>query len=453
MFHIDTILKDKKHIHFIGIGGSGIYPIVQILHSKGFFITGSDNNEGDTIDALRKIGIQVFIGQSEKNIIGADVIIYSAAIMQDNPELIAAKNANIPLIERAKMLDMITNLFTHAICIAGTHGKTTTSSMATQILMEHHFDPSAIIGGKLEAIGGNGRVGNSQYMICESCEYKDTFLQLNPDVAVILNIEEDHLEYFKNLENIIASFHKFAALASKSIIINGDDENTRKAINGIKKEVITFGFEPTNDYYPENIILNGMAYAFDLMHKKEKLCTIQLSVPGKHNISNAICACACAISCGATPTQCASALPNYTGAGRRFEKIAQINGITIVDDYAHHPTEITVTLKAAKEMPYRKVWAVFQPFTYSRTSLLLDDFSTALCVADYVVMSEIMGGREHNTYNIYTKDLAEKIPNAVWFETFDEIATYVMSHAQEGDLVLTMGCGDIYKCAKIMAKK
>lgn len=450
----ETILNGKKHIHFIGIGGSGMYPLVQILHAKGYQITGSDNNETDTLNAERKMGIQITMGQRAENIQGADLIVHTAAIMKDNPELIAALASDIPVIERSVLLGIVTKHYHNAVCISGTHGKTTACSMLTQILLGAGKDPTAVIGGKLPAIGGNGRVGQSDIMVCESCEFVDTFLHLAPDYAVILNVDADHLDYFGTLENIIKSFHKFAAMATKKLLVNGDDANTLKAIEGLAQPVVTFGRGAGNEITCQNIeVKPGIHTEFDLIVRGDTAVRITLHVPGEHNILNALAACACALELGVSPQEIAENLEQFGGAGRRFEVLGKVGEVTIADDYAHHPAELKVTLEAAKQMQFRKVWAVFQPFTYSRTAMLLDDFARVLAIADHVVLSEIMGSREVNTYNIYSKDLADKIEGCVWFDSFQEIADYVMAHAQPGDLVITLGCGDIYKCAKLMLKK
>lgn len=448
------ILKGKKHIHFIGIGGSGMFPIAQILHSQGYYLTGSDNNETETLDAVRKMGIPVFLGQSAENIDGADLIVHTAAIMEDNPELIAARNSGVPVLERSDLLGLISTWYNNAICVSGTHGKTTTSSMLVQMFVEEGVDLSCVIGGKLPSIGGSGRCGKSDTMVCEACEFVDTFLKLAPDVSIILNIDEDHLDYFKTLDNIIVSFRKFCNNTSKAIIVNGDDVNSMKAVEGITgKDIITFGFADTNDYYPVIKKTSGMQTDFELYHKNKKLCDLSIHVPGKHNVLNAVAAAAAAIYSGVSLEGIALGLQTFRGAIRRFEKIAEVNGITIVDDYAHHPAEIAVTLKAAKSLDFKRVWAVHQPFTYSRTYLLLNDFAEVLQIADKVVLTEIMGSREKNTYNIYAKDLSDKIPDSVWYNTFDEVVDYVAENAREGDLVITLGCGDVYKVAKKLAKK
>ena len=315
-------------------------------------------------------------------------------------------------------------------------------------------DPTAVIGGKLPLIDSHGRTGNSETMVCEACEFVDTFLDLSPDVAVILNIDEDHLDYFKTLDNIIKSFHKFSLLTTNTLIYNGDDENTVKAVDGVEKKKITFGFDSKNDYYPENIRYNRGSFGeFDVMHEGEKLTRLSLKIPGTHNILNALAAFAAAVNAGCTAEECKNGIESFKGAGRRFEILGEINGITIADDYAHHPNELEATLNAVMKMGYHTVWAVFQPFTYSRTKILFDDFVRVLGIPDRLVMTEIMGSRERNTYNIYTKDLADKIPGSVWFNTFEEVTDYIVKNAKSGDIVITLGCGDIYKAAKMMVKE
>ncbi len=452
---MEDFLTGKKHIHFIGIGGSGMYPLAQILHSKGFYLTGSDNNETETLELVRKMGIPVFIGQCAENIEGADLIVYTAAIMNDNPELIAARESGVTTVERADLLGLITGRYGNSICVSGTHGKTTTSSMLTQIFLSEKVDISAVIGGKLKSIGGSGVAGSSDTMVCEACEFMDHFLKLSVDVAVILNVDEDHLDYFKNLDNIIASFRKFCNNASKAVIINGDDENSMKAVEGVKgKDIITFGHSNKNMWYPENIVHSGnLETSFDIMFKGSLFCKAVIHVPGEHNVINAVAAAAAAQYSGVSAEGIAKGLDEFKGAGRRFEKYGEYNGITIVDDYGHHPAEIAATLKTAKGMSFKRVWAVHQPFTYSRTFILMDDFAKALSIADKVVLTEIMGSREKNTYNVYAKDLCDKIDGCVWFPEFEQVADYVYKNAEEGDLIITLGCGDVYKVARLICKK
>ena len=443
------ILNGKKQFHFIGIGGSGMFPIVQILHSEGYHITGSDNNESDTLELVKKLDIPVMMGQKAQNIKDADLVIYSAAIMNDNEELLAARASGVPVLERSIILGMITRRYPNAICISGTHGKTTASSMLTQILFDAGFDPTAVIGGKLPIIGGNGRAGKSDIMVCEACEFVDTFLQLTPDTAVILNIDEDHMDYFKTMDNLIKSFKKFCNLTTKIIIANGDDPEVMVAISEVEKPVILFGYSDKNDYYSQNIQYHkGIHTTFELMHKGKNLGEVAIYVPGKHNVLNAVASIVSAMSAGVSFEQAKAGIAGFKGAGRRFELLGVRKGITVVDDYAHHPAEIKVNLDAAKGMQFKRVIAIHQPFTYSRTKLHLDYFAEVLKIADVVILSEIMGSREKNTVNIFAKDLSDKIEGCVWFDTFDEIAQHVCSIAQEGDLIITLGCGDVYKVAK-----
>lgn len=453
---MENFLTGKKHIHFIGIGGSGMYPLAQILHTKGYYLTGSDNNETSTLEAVRKMGIPVTLGQRAENIEGADLIVFSAAIMEDNPELIAARKAaenGVRLAERAELLGLVTEQFSKAFCVSGTHGKTTTSSMLTSILLAADVDPSAVIGGKLRAIGGSGRAGRSEYMVCEACEFKDTFLHLFPNISVILNIDEDHMDYFKTMDNLKTSFVKFCDITTDIIIANGDDENTMEVIRrcNTAARLVTYGAGDTNDFYAADIRqISDFKREFTLMNKGEEMCRIEVNVPGLHNVYNAVAACAAAYSAGIPTDALQRGMESFTGAMRRFEKLAEIRGVTFVDDYGHHPAEIAATLKTAKEMSFRRVWCVHQPFTYSRTAALLDEFAEALSIADKVVLTEIMGSREKNTYNIYSKDLAAKIDGCVWFPTFEEVAQHVVDNVQEGDLVITTSCGDVYKVAEMM---
>ncbi len=453
---IDEVLKRINHVHFIGIGGSGMCPLAEILFAKGYKISGSDNNETDTLQRIRNMGIKVYFGQKPENIEGAEMIIYTAALLKDNPELVAAKNSGIPTFERSKLLGALTRKFSYSICVSGTHGKTTTCSMLTQVLIEAGKDPSAVIGGKLPLTGTNGIVGNTSFFVCESCEFVDTFLDLTPDIAVVLNVDEDHLDYFKTLDNLKKSFSKFISLSTKAVIINGDDKNTVECLNNsvIKPEikVLTFGLNEGNDFRAINIFEENEYYEFDLSVNSEISGRIKLSIPGKHNIYNALAVISSAVFSGVSVEECQKGIEDFHGAGRRFEKLAEINGITILDDYAHHPLELEVTLNTAMNMGFKHVYAVFQPFTYSRTHMLFDDFVRVLKIPDYCVMTEIMGSREINTYNIYTSQLAEKIPGSVWFNTFEEVASYTVSRAEPGDCIITLGCGDIYKAAKIMIK-
>lgn len=447
------ILSGKKHIHFIGIGGSGMFPLAQILHQKGFYLTGSDNNETETLQAVRDMGIPVMLGQRAENIKGADLIVHTSAIMADNPELIAARASGVTVLERKDLLGLVTTWYSNAVGVCGTHGKTTTTSMIAQILYESGVDFSCVIGGKLPAIGGSGKVGKSDIIVCEADEYVDTFLKMSPDIAVVLNIDEDHMEYFKTLSNLIGSFHRFCEMASKCVIYNIGDKNTRDAVSGVSgKEIVSFGWEPNSGYYPVITSQNGLTTAFEVYYSGKKLFDASIHVPGRHNVLNAVAAIAAARFLGISDNDAKKGIESFTGALRRFERIACKNGVTICDDYAHHPAEIAATLKTARELGFKRIIAVHQPFTYSRTYRLMDDFANALKIADEVVVTEIMGSREKNTYGVRAEELVKKIPGAVFTPSFPECIDYLKNHAREGDLIITLGCGDIYKVAKGLAQ-
>lgn len=455
MHDIDILLNTVKRIHFIGIGGAGMCPLAEILHSKGYQLSGSDNNETDTLQRIRNLGIPVVLGQKAENIGDAEMVVFTAALLPDNPELVAAREMGVPTFERSKLFGAITRKFGNCIGVCGTHGKTTATSMLTQMLLGADIDTSAVIGGKLPLIDANGRTGKDDLLVCEACEFANTFLDLSPSVAVILNIDADHLEFFKTIDNLIASFTKFALLARDTVIYNGDDEKTLKAIAPVSgKKMISFGLSDKNDWYAQNIsYIRGAFPCFDLMYHGEKKAQVKLSVPGKHNVLNALAAIVAAVDAGADIEKAVAALSKFGGAGRRFEILGEYNSITIADDYAHHPAELKVTLECAKKMEYNNVWAVFQPFTFSRTYMLLDDFADVLKIADKVVLTEIMGSREINTYDVHTYQLAEKIPSSVWFDSFDTIAQYLYDNVKSGDLVITLGCGDVYKIAKKLIAK
>ncbi len=448
----DKIITEVKRVHMIGIGGSGMCPLAEILHSKGYILTGSDNNESDPLKRIKNLGIKVFMGHSAENIEGDELVVYSAAISQDNPEIVAAKQKGIPTMERSHLLGALTRQFSNVIGVCGTHGKTTVTSMITQILLLNKCEPSAVIGGRLPLINSNGVTGNSETLVCEACEFVDTFLQMSPDVSVLLNIDNDHLDYFKTMDNLILSFHKFIKMSSVSFA-NGDDELVLKATQGIDAKIITFGFSDKNDFYAENIVSGKFGFCFDVMHNGEKLTDIELHAPGRHNVLNGLAAFAVCFNEGVSAEGIKDALEKFTGAGRRFEFLGEYNGFTLADDYAHHPTEIKATLTAAKELSYNRVIAVFQPFTFSRTALLKDEFIEALSVADKVILTPIMGSREVNTYGISSEYIAERLPDAVIVDGFENIANEIIKTAKENDIVITMGGGDIYKAAHIVQEK
>lgn len=452
---IDEILKKVKRVHFIGIGGSGMCPLAEILIAKGYIVSGSDNNDTETFRRIEREGAKVFLGQKKENLSDdIELVIYTNAILQGNDELEYAKE-HFPSFERAELLGAMSRVFSNCIGVCGTHGKTTTSSMITQILLEAGLDPSAVIGGKLPVIDAYGRVGKSRHFVCESCEYNNTFLKMNPDIAVILNIDEDHLDFFGTLENIKKSFRAFAEKTTKTIIYNGDDKNTIDTLKGIQgKKLISVGKNEGNEWRADNIQLTGgFNSSYDVYRKGEFIATVQLSVPGEHNIINSLCAFAAAYESDADTQSIVKALKDFGGASRRFDVLGKYKGITFADDYAHHPAEIKVTLEAAKKMGFNNVWAVHQPFTFSRTSRFMNEFAQVLQIADKCVISEIMGSREVNTIGVKAKELADKIPGSVQLDTFEEICEYVTQNAQPGDLVITLGCGDVYKVARMMVNK
>lgn len=448
----EHLLEGIHRIHFVGIGGSGMSPLAEILHAKGYALSGSDNNESDNLNRIRALGIPVTMGHAAANIAGADMVVYTAAIPADNPELVAAREQQLPLVERAKLLGWITRQFTNTVAVAGTHGKTTSTSMLCQILLEAGTDPSIFIGGRLPKLNANGHAGTNDTMVCEACEFKDHYLEMTPAIGIILNVDADHLDYFGDLAGVIRSFHRFAQQTTHAVIYNGDDENTRRAVEGITgKQCISFGLGESNTWRSKNIRTEHGSYGvYDLWHDGRFLTEIRLGVPGEHNVGNSLAVAAAATLCGMTPEQIAAGIAAFHGAGRRFEFLGTHAGVTVADDYAHHPTEITATLRAAKELEHRQVWAVFQPFTYSRTAQHLEEFAEALSIADHAVVSDIMGSREKNEWHVHASQITDRMPNGTYLATFPEIADYVAAQVQPGDLVLTMGGGDVYKCARMI---
>ncbi len=455
MKNIDTLLKEAKRIHFIGIGGSGMCPLAEIMLSLGYNVSGSDNNDTETFRKIESEGAKVFLGQVKENLTDdIELVIYTNAILKGNEELDYAKE-NFPTFERAELLGAVSRIFSNCIGICGTHGKTTTSSMTTQALLEAGLDPSAVIGGKLPIINAYGRYGNSQNFVCESCEFNNTFLHMNADMAVVLNIDEDHLDFFGNLDNIKKSFREFCDNTTKTIIYNGDDKNTCDMLEGIDgKQLVSFGKDDKNDWVAKNVdVPGGFHSEYDVYHNNEFVAHVELSIPGEHNILNSLAAFIASYLSGAEVDKICKGLKEFKGAGRRFELKGTYKGVTIVDDYAHHPKEIEVTLNAAMKMGYKRVWAVHQPFTYTRTSKLLNDFARVLQIADKCVISEIMGSREVNTIGIKATDLSDKIPNCIQIDKLSDIADYLAENCKEGDLVITLGCGDVYKVSRMLVDK
>ncbi len=449
------LLSGVHRIYFAGIGGSGMSPLADILHSQGYDIIGSDVNESDNLTRMRSLGIPVIMGQVADNITDdIDLFAYTSAVGENSPELLEAKRRGIPTIERGKLLGLITHRYPNTVAVAGTHGKTTTSSMLSQILMEAELDPAIFIGGRLPLIGANGRAGGNDLMVCEACEFQDHYLAMNPAISIILNVDADHLDYFGSLEGVVASFSQFAALTKSKLIVNKDDPHAYKAVTDIADDKLVWYSTGEAEWSACNIGYERGSYGvYDLYHKGEFFAHITLGVPGEHNVSNSMAAAAAAYLCGASARQIADGIEHFHGAGRRFEFLGEFGGVTIVDDYAHHPTEIRATVTAAKEMGYNRVWAVFQPFTFSRTQRHLTEFAEVLSLADRAVVSDIMGSREQNTYGVHSQQITELIPNGEYQPTFEDITRFIVENVQPGDLIVTMGGGDIYKCARMIARE
>lgn len=453
--------KNPIHVHFIGIGGISMSGLAEILLDEGFTISGSDSKESDLTKHLEARGIQIFYGQKASNIIpGIDLVVYTAAIHEDNPEFAEAKSKNLPMLSRAELLGQIMDNYENSIAVAGTHGKTTTTSMISQILLEAKTDPTITVGGILDAINGNLRVGNSEVFISEACEYTNSFLNFRPKYSIILNIEAEHLDFFKDINDIRASFRKYSAntLANGATIINGEIDNYEEIVDGLPQQIITYGLNSTYDYYAENITYDEKACAiFSAMHNGTKIMDVHLNVPGKHNVSNSLAAIALCQAMNIPAEAIISGLTKFGGANRRFQYKGEIDGVTIIDDYAHHPTEIRATLTAAANYPHKRLVLVFQPHTYSRTKAFLNDFADVLSMADVVVLADIYAAREQNTYGISSKDilnlLKEKGTDAYYFPTFDEIEKFLLKNCINGDLLITMGAGNVVEIGENLLGK
>ncbi len=452
MYQID--FKKPQNVHFIGIGGISMSGLAEILFDEGFQVSGSDMNKSALTEALEEKGIRVDYGQRASNIRDdVDVVVYTAAIHPDNPEFKAAKEKGIPMMARADLLGEMMRNYKHAVNISGTHGKTTTTSMLSEILLAAETDPTITVGGILPAIGGNIRVGGPEIFVAEACEYTNSFLSFFPTMEIILNIEADHLDFFKDLEDIRHSFRLFAQkLDEKGIlIINRDIERMEEITEGLPCRVITFGANPAEcTYSAADIAFDELARpSYTLMVEGKPQETITLGVPGMHNVYNSLSAIAAAIELGIPMEKIQAGLLHFTGTNRRFEKKGEIGGVTVIDDYAHHPQEIKATLTTAKNYPHKKLWCVFQPHTYTRTAALLDDFVQALQEADEVILADIYAAREVNTIGISSEDIAKRIlaagGKAHYIPSFDDIETFILENCVPGDLLITMGAGDIVK--------
>lgn len=435
-------------VHMIGIGGISMSGVAEMLLSLGYKVSGSDVKASNLTDRLRENGAEVFIGQSADNIKSPDAVCYTAAISEDNPELVAARKLGVPVLERAELLGALLELYKYPAAVAGTHGKTTTSSMLSLVLLAADKDPTILIGGELSQIGGNYRIGGSEYLPFEACEYVDSFLNFKPYVSIITNIEEDHLDYFKDLNHIILSFVKFASLTSNNgcNIVCIDENTTRAIVQNVEKNVITYGVNNNNaDYIADNVVLkeNGCP-SFDVFNKGRFVVHIDLKVAGTHNICNAVGVTAACEFLGIDAEYIKRGLEEFGGTKRRFDRLGKTEtGVEVVDDYAHHPTEIRTTLETAKKMGYNRVWVAFQPHTYTRTAAFLEEFASALSVADKVMIADVYPAREKYDGTIHSCDLAALIHGSVYMNDMDAMKRYILANADPGDLVITMGAGNI----------
>lgn len=446
---IGQYLAPGSHVHLVGIGGVSMRPLGLVLKGMGMKVTGSDMSASDGTRELEAKGIPVTIGHNAENIQGADCIIRTAAAHNDNPEIAAARASGIPVFERAQAWGEIMRSYKNAVCVSGTHGKTTTTSMLTHILMEANLDPTVMIGGYLPLLHASHRVGHGDTILLESCEYCDSFLNFFPTLALVLNVEEDHLDYFKDLADIQKSFHKFAEMATFGVVANGDDPHTVQALEGI--DYVTFGLGEGNRIHAANMCPDWRH--FDVLCDGEFYCHLDMGVLGRHNAMNALAASAAAWMMGIPGEAVSRGLVSFHGAGRRMEFKGKFHGADVYDDYAHHPDEVAATISAVRDaMPGRRLVLAFQPHTYSRTSALFDDFVRELSRADVLVLAEIYAARERNTIGISSADVAEKIPGAVFRETLPEVTEYLRENVREGDVVLTMGAGDIFRAGEALLK-
>jgi UDP-N-acetylmuramate--alanine ligase len=460
MIDFDLDKHTIHHIHFIGIGGISMSAIAEVLLSFGYTISGSDMNTSSITEKLMKKGIKITIGHHKDNISSCcDLVVYTAAIKEDNPELIKAKELHIPIIDRAGMLGLLMKKFEKSIAISGTHGKTTTTSMISLILEYSHFHPTILVGGELDEIGGNVKVGDRKYFVTEACEYVESFLKLSPKLGIILNIDTDHLDYFRDLDHIVQSFTKFAQrIPSDGMLIAfKHDKNLEKVLQKIDCHIITYGIDETCDYWADNVVFNNRGCtSFDVFHHHRLLGHFQLHIPGMHNVYNALSAIACCDTLGVSTEKIVKCLKNFKGTHRRFDIIGTINNITVIDDYAHHPTEIKATLAATTKYSHHNICCIFQPHTYTRTKTLLHDFASCFKDADQVIITDIYGAREKDTGEIHAIDLVKTIAmyhkNVIYIDNFEKIARYIQDTAKPNDLILTMGAGNIYKLAPMIVE-
>lgn len=459
MYQID--FHKPIRIYFIGIGGISMSGLAEILLSEGFTVSGSDRAPSDLTRMLEDRGVNVFYGQKKENLAkDIDLVVYTAAIKSDNPELLAAHKLNIPMLTRAELLGQMMKNYETPVAVSGTHGKTTTTSMISQILLSAEADPTLSIGGIYRPIGGNIRVGASELFVTEACEYTNSFLSFFPKIGIILNIEEDHLDFFKDLADIRNSFHRFAQLlpADGTLIINGDIERCEELTEGLSCKVITYGLSSGSDYSASQVTYDESGFpSFILSRQSGGERKFSLRVHGDHNILNALAAIALADLLGLSDEVIHAGLAAFTGTDRRFEYKGQVNGVNIIDDYAHHPTEIRATLSAAAQYPHRRLWCVFQPHTYTRTKAFLEEFASALSLADEIILADIYAAREKDTLGISSETLQEKIRSlghsCHYFPTFEAIENYLLKNCTKDDLLITMGAGDVVKVGENLLQK
>ena len=451
---IHDYIRPGRRAHLVGIGGVSMSPLAEVLHGQGMIITGSDMKQSPTVEHLRSLGIPVAIGHRAENMGDAELVIRTAAVHDENPEIAAARAAGVPVFERAQAWGAIMRGYKNALCIAGTHGKTTTTSMCTHVAMAAQADPTVMIGGTLPLLGAGHRVGSGETIILESCEYCNSFLSFFPTVAVILNVEADHLDFFKDLEDVERSFRAFADLVPEDglIVANRDDGNTMHTLEGETRPVLTFGLTE-GDVHSANLVWKNGLPAFDVICQGERFAHVELQVPGEHNVKNALAAAAAAIALHLPARAVEEGLGAFRGAGRRFERKGAFHGADVYDDYAHHPGELHALLSAARTLGYERVICAFQPHTYTRTHALFNDFVEALRAPDITLLAEIYAAREVNDIGISSKDLAARIPGSEYYATLPEVTERLRALARPGDLILTVGAGDIFTVGEALLRE
>ena len=452
---IKPYIENKERIHLIGIGGVSMNSLAELLLSKGVPVSGSDRLRTDVTARLEALGASITYEHRPENVEGASLIVRTAAVHDENPEIVRAHELGIPVMERAEAWGHIMRDYDNVVCLSGTHGKTTSTSMMTMMTIEAQMDPTVMVGSNLPAIGGTLRIGGKGYFVAESCEYTKSFLRFAPTISVILNVEEDHLDFFKDINDIIHSFHEFAELTPRNglVVVNHDDPNAMRAVAHIDRRIRTFGTTPDADVYPTEVRDENGYYRFTVNIDGKEYAKVALSVPGRHNMLNALACCAAAEFLGVSSEAAEKGLNKFAGSSRRFQLVGRMpNGATVVDDYAHHPSEMKATLSTAKEMHFDRILCAFQPHTYTRTKALFPEFVDALKQCDQAILAPIYAAREQNTIGIYSSDIAKEVPGAVSFDTFDEIADYLRKNAGPNDLVLTMGAGNINTVGPMLIK-